>query len=160
MFLSLATEAKHMQLNLPEFDLKVRKTREGKKEIFDVFRKKYLVLTPEEWVRQNFLHFLRHKKGFPQSLISVEKGMTVNRMQKRFDAVVYGKQGEPLVLLEFKAPDVPINQKVFEQIAAYNIMLKVRYLVVSNGLNHYCCRMDYENHQYSFVKEIPDYQEL
>lgn len=149
-----------MQLNLPQYEFKTRKTAKDKTEIFDNIRKKYVILTPEEWVRQNFLRFLVKEKGYPQSLISVEKGLIVNRMQKRFDAVAYNTGGQPAALIEFKAPDIAINQRVFEQIAAYNIKLKVRYLIVSNGITHYCCRMDYEKNNYIFLDKIPVFGDL
>jgi hypothetical protein len=148
------------QLNLPSFAFKYRKTADGKTEIYDSFRGKYLLLTPEEWVRQNFLRFLVELKGYPKSLLAVEKGLRVNRMQKRFDAVAFDSFGKPVLLLEFKSPDVKIDQRVFEQVAAYNLQLHVRYLIVSNGLLHYCCRIDYEKKDYSFLKSIPDYNSL
>jgi type I site-specific restriction endonuclease len=149
-----------MQLNLPVFDIKTRKTRAGKTEVFDAIRKKYVALTPEEWVRQHFLHFLVSQKGYPPSLIAVEKGLKVNQMQKRFDAVVFDKRGNPLVLIEFKSPKVELDQKTFDQVSMYNLKMKVNYLVISNGLKHYCCRMDYEKDAYYFLKEIPSYNEL
>ena len=149
-----------MQLNLPEFELKTRKTAAGKAEVFDVFRKKYVALTPEEWVRQHFLHYLANQKAYPASLISVEKGLSINKMQKRFDAVVYDKNGIPLVLIEFKSPKVELDQKTFDQVSVYNLKMKVKYLIISNGLKHYCCRMDYKTNTYSFLKEIPYYNKL
>jgi hypothetical protein len=149
-----------MQLNLPETELKTRVNSENKTEIFDVFRKKYVALTPEEWVRQHFLHFLVNHKGYPASLIGVEKGLEVNKMKKRFDAVVFGKTGVPLMLLEFKSPNVALTQKTFDQVSVYNLKMKVRYLLISNGLKHYCCQMDYEAGAYHFLKEIPLYDEL
>lgn len=149
-----------MQLNLPQYHFKTRLTESGKTEIFDQIRKKYLVLTPEEWVRQNFIQFLIAEKDFPETLISIEKGLNVNKLYKRFDAVVYNKSGIPTVLIEFKAPDVKLDQRVFDQISAYNIKLKVKYLIVSNGMNHYCCLLDYNKNSFSFLKEIPDYTEI
>ncbi len=149
-----------MQLNLPEFELKTRKTAVDKVEVFDVFRKKYVALTPEEWVRQHFLHYLVNQKAYPASLISVEKGLSINKMQKRFDAVVYDNKGMPLVLIEFKSPKVELNQKTFDQVSVYNLKMKVKYLIISNGLKHYCCRMGYETNTYNFLKEVPYYNEL
>ncbi len=149
-----------MQLNLPEIELKTRKTECGKIEVFDNFRKKYIVLTPEEWVRQHFLSFLVNQKGYPTSLIAVEKGLKVNQMQKRFDAVVYDTSRNPLVLIEFKSPKVKLDQKSFDQVSRYNLTMKVNYLMISNGINHYCCRMDYEKKTYLFLKETPLYAEL
>jgi hypothetical protein len=148
------------KLNLPEYVFKTRPLADGGQEIFDPVRKKYLKLTPEEWVRQNFIQYLVNEKAYPQSLVLIEKGLTVNRMKKRFDAVVYSKQGHPLVLIEFKSPKVNIHQKVFEQIAAYNLQLKVKYLVVSNGLKHYSCKVNHENNDINFLTEIPNFNEL
>ena len=149
-----------MKLNLPEYNFRIRKDENQKDEIFDELRKKFIVLTPEEWVRQNFLKFLREDKKYPDSLIAVEKGITVNTMKKRFDAVVYNKLGNPEVLIEFKAPGIKLDQKVMEQISRYNLSLNVRYLIVSNGLTHYCCLVEKETNSISFLKEIPDYNKL
>jgi hypothetical protein len=148
------------KLNLPQYDFKTRQLAEGSLEIFDPVRKKYLKLTPEEWVRQNFIQYLVNEKNYPQSLVLIEKGLTLNRMKKRFDAVVYSKQGNPLVLIEFKSPKVNLEQKVFEQIASYNLQLKVKYLIVSNGLKHYCCSINYANNKIVFLTDIPLYDEL
>jgi hypothetical protein len=149
-----------MQLNLPEYNLRERKSEDGVDEVFDVFRKKFVRATPEEKVRQFFLNFLRQEKGYPASLISVEKKLLVNGRDRRFDAVVFRPDGHPLVLIEFKAPSVKITQSVFNQIAAYNFVLKADYLMVSNGLSHFCCQMDYQKHQYSFLKTIPAFEAL
>lgn len=149
-----------MQLNLPEFEIKTRKTGTGKTEVFDAIRKKYIVLTPEEWVRQHFMNYLINVKGYPSSLIAVEKGLTLNQMQKRFDAVIYDNNGQPLVLIEFKSPKVKLDQKTFDQVSRYNLKMKVNYLMISNGLKHYCCRMDYINSNYQFLKKIPAFLEL
>jgi len=147
-------------LNLPEHPLKTRLAESGKTEVFDEFRKKYVVLTPEEWVRQQFLWYLVEVKNYPASLIAVEKGLTFNHMQKRFDAVVHNNFGLPVILLEFKSADVKLEQKVFDQIAIYNFQLRVKYLIISNGLQHYCCMMNYENRHYQFLQEIPFLNEL
>jgi len=149
-----------MQLNLPDIALRTRLNTENKTEIFDVFRKKYVMLTPEEWVRQHFLHFLVNQKNYPVSLIGVEQGLEINKMKKRFDAVVFGKTGVPIMLLEFKSPNVPLSQKTFDQVSVYNFKMRVSYLVISNGLKHYCCRMDYETGNFHFLKEIPVYKAL
>lgn len=148
------------KLNLPEYEFKTRQLTGGTVEIFDPVRKKYLKLTPEEWVRQNFIQYLVNEKDFPQSLVLIEKGLTINRMKKRFDAVVYSKQGQPVVLIEFKSTKVNIDQKVFEQIASYNLQLKVKYLIVSNGLKHYCCSVDHLSKEIKFLAEIPHFEEL
>jgi len=149
-----------MKLNLPGYPLKTRQKADGRKEVFDEFRKKFITLTPEEEVRQQFLHFLVNKKGYPPGLIAVEKGIRLNRMQKRFDAVVYSNDGNPLMLLEFKSPEVKPDQHVFDQIAAYNIKMKVDYLLVSNGLQHYCCKIDHQLNRFDFLEKIPEYGEI
>jgi type I site-specific restriction-modification system R (restriction) subunit len=144
-------------LNLPEQVLKTRINNNGKTEVFDAIRKKYVVLQPEEWVRQQFIGFLIRQKNYPASLISIEKGLKINQLQKRFDAVVFSRNGLPLVLIEFKAPEVKLSEKTFSQVAAYNLKMRVKYLIISNGLTHYCCKMDYINNSYQFLKDIPDY---
>lgn len=146
--------------SLPQANLKIRLNPSGIKEIYDIFRKKYVKLSSEEEVRQNFLHYLVNEKGYPVSLISVERGLVVNELQKRFDAVVYRNTGNPLVLLEFKSPSIKIKQNVFEQISAYNIILKVDYLIVSNGNSHYCCKVDYDLASIEFIKGIPHWDEI
>ena len=149
-----------MQLNLPAYEVKIRKNKGKGEDIFDSFRKKYVRLTPEEWVRQHFLHFLCNEKQYPPSLISVEKSLTINGMPRRFDAVVHNNKGMPVLLIEFKAPEIKLSQPVFDQVTTYNLALHADYLIISNGLSHYCCRMDYENHRYYFLENIPDYTEL
>ncbi len=147
------------KLNLPEYNFKIRKINQ-KLEIFDRFRKKYVTLTPEEWVRQNFIEYLIHEKNFPESLIIVEKSLTLNQMQKRADIVVYTNKGGPNLIVECKAPEVKITQKTFDQIARYNMTLQVDYLIVTNGIIHYCCCIDFINKTYSFLKNIPEYNEI
>lgn len=149
-----------MDLNLPGFDVRIRESENGDKEIFDSFRRKYVKLTPEEWVRQHFLHFLSDEKEYPATLISVEKQLIILGRSKRFDAVVFKNDGTPSVLIEFKAPSVKLNQNVVEQVASYNFALHANFLIVSNGLNHYCCKMDYENRTYNLMSEIPFFKEL
>lgn len=144
------------QLNLPKYEFKLR-LNGTQKEIFDVFRKKYVVLTPEEWVRQNFLQFLVNERNFPASLIAVEISLKYNQLQKRADVLVYNGQGSPYLLVECKAPEVKITQETFHQIARYNMAFKVKYLVVTNGLNHFCCEMDYENSTFKYLKTIPTF---
>lgn len=147
------------QLNLPEYDFKVK--RELNKEyIFDVIRKKYLVLTPEEWVRQHVVSFLINHKKFPKSLIVIEKGLVFNEMQKRADVLIYNKQLQPLFMVECKAPHIKITEATFEQIARYNMVFKVPYLLVTNGMNHYCCKIDFKNESYTFLEDIPDYSQM
>jgi hypothetical protein len=148
-----------MQLNLPAYPVKVRESRTGEKEIWDAFRRKYVRLTPEEWVRQHFLHFLCHDKFYPASLVAVEKSLTIQGKQRRFDAVVF-KGGTPAVLMEFKAPEVKLTQAVFDQVALYNFALHADYLIISNGLSHYGCKMDYSRHRWHILEEIPDFRSL
>jgi len=149
-----------MDLNLPGYEVRVSKTENGEREIFDSFRKKFVKLTPEEWVRQHFLHFLCNEKGYPATLISVEKQLKILGRSKRFDAVVFKNDGTPVVLIEFKATSVKLNQDVIEQVAGYNFVLQANFLMISNGLTHYCCKMDYENRTYRLLSEIPLFKEL
>lgn len=146
-------------LNLPTFDAKIRKTGVGI-EIFDPLRRKYVSLTPEEWVRQHFVHYLVSEKGYPASLMVNETAIKLNSLTKRCDTVVYNQQLEPLVICEYKKPDIEITQQVFDQIVRYNIVLKVRYLIVSNGMTHYCCKMNYEDMSFEYLQEIPQYKSL
>lgn len=146
-------------LNLPTYSFKI-KCLDEKDFIFDIIRRDYFLLTPEEWVRQNFIQYLIHEKNYPVSLIRVEMFFKVNRLSKRGDIVLFDRKGEPLVLVECKSTKVNIAQKTFDQIARYNIKFRVNYLIVTNGLKHYCCKMDYSNHSYSFMKEIPSYDEI
>ncbi len=149
-----------MKLNLPQYQFKTRVNSSGKDEIFDESRKKFVALTPEEWVRQNFIKYLKEEKNYPPMLIAIEKGIKVNNMQKRFDAVVHNRSGQPVMLIEFKSPDVKINQKVMEQISRYNLNLNVSYLLVSNGLTHYCCFIQKETGSFSFLVDIPEFDML
>lgn len=146
-------------LNLPPYPLKL-KEEGGKKYIFDSIRKKYLVLTPEEWVRQNFIHYLIQEKQYPSTLISIEKGLQLNELQKRADVLIYSKTGKPLLLIECKAANVKITQETFEQIARYNKVFQVPYLIVTNGLKHYCCLINFEENSSSFLEGVPAYSEL
>lgn len=145
-------------LNLPEYLFQFKKVV-LKTLIFDVIRKKYIVLTAEEWVRQNFIRFLTTEKKFPVSLIAIEKKVTYNTLSKRYDVLIYNSSN-PIVLIECKAPDVKLTQAAFDQIARYNFDLKVKYLVVTNGLQHLYCRMDYTNNTYQFINELPEYKLL
>ncbi len=145
-----------IHLNLPQFKYKV-KSEDGKFLIFDEIRKKYVALTPEESVRQHMLSFLVYEKKYPISLIAVESAIIVNKLLRRCDIVLYNNSGRPVMIVECKAPTIKISQDTFNQIAAYNLKLKVDLLVVSNGLQHYCCSMDYINSSWQFLKEIPDY---
>ncbi|MBO7301147.1 MAG: type I restriction enzyme HsdR N-terminal domain-containing protein [Bacteroidaceae bacterium] len=148
-----------LSLNLPKYETKICE-RDGKLQIFDPLRKCYVALTPEEWVRQHFVNFLIESRGFPAALMANEVAITVNGMKRRCDTVVYDKQLQPRVIVEYKAPTVKITKEVFAQISRYNLTLKVDYLIVSNGLQHYCCRMDYPNNSYRFMQEIPEYTKI
>ncbi len=149
-----------MKLNLPEYSFKIKSNSNGRDEIYDELRKKFLVLTPEEWVRQNFIKYLMEEKKYPSTVIAVEKGIKVNNMQRRFDTVIFNRNGKPLVLVEFKSPKVAINQKVMDQISRYNQVLNVDYMIISNGLVHYCCRINNESGKVSFMDRIPSFEEL
>jgi hypothetical protein len=148
---------KPIPLNLPPYPFKLKEI-DKQLFIFDELRKKDLVLTPEEWVRQHFIQYLINQKKYPKTLIKLEGGLKLNQLQKRTDILVFDLNGKPNILIECKATSVKINQKVFDQIASYNIIHQVNYLVVTNGLNHYYCEMDYENKNYRFIETIPDYQ--
>ncbi|OQX79417.1 MAG: restriction endonuclease subunit R [Bacteroidetes bacterium 4484_249] len=148
-----------IKLNLPEYKFRIREI-DHKKKIFDRFRKKFVSLTPEEWVRQNFLMYLTLEKNYPQSLIAIEAGLQLYKRKKRTDIVVYNNTGKPVLIVECKAPEVKLSQDVFDQIARYNMALQVNYLIVTNGLEHYCCLLDYKNNSYRFLKEIPEFQNI
>lgn len=145
------------QLNFPSFSFRF-KNSENKVSIFDAIRKKFIILTPEEWVRQHVVQFLMIEKNYPKSLLNVEKVLQVNGLRKRYDIVVYNSDGTIHILIECKAPEVPISQNTFDQIAQYNMTLQSNYLMVTNGLNHYFCQMDNENEKYQFLTELPNYQ--
>ena len=148
-----------LSLNLPPFDIKIQQ-RDGKSFIFDPLRKKHIALTPEEWVRQHFVHFLTDFKGYPKGLLANEVQLNLNGTKKRCDTVLYNKDLSARMIVEYKAPHVEITQAVFDQITRYNMVLKVEYLIVSNGLRHYCCRIDYNTMQCTFLPDIPAYTEL
>lgn len=128
--------------------------------VFDAIRKKYILLTPEEWVRQHLLHFLMHNYGYPRSLISVEKQLMLNTMRRRTDIVLYNRLGKPALIVECKAPSVPLSQATFEQIARYNLTLRVPYLWVSNGRMHFLCRIDHHAGTFLFMEDLPDLENL
>ena len=147
------------RLNLPPFEIKLRGTK-AQPQIFDILRKKYITLTPEEWVRQHFVHFLVEHKGYPAALMANEIQLKVGEKTLRADSVLYSRELKPRMIIEYKAPHIPITQKVFDQISIYNMLLHVDYLVVSNGLQHYICKMDYNDKKYLFLEDIPDYKDL
>lgn len=146
-------------LNLPDIEPNIKK--EGKKTlIFDALRKRYVTLTPEEWVRQHFVSFLTKHKDYPASLIANEMSIELNGMSRRCDTVVYDRNLNPLAIVEYKAPSVTISQRTFEQANAYNQVLRVPYIIISNGITHYCCHLDYEKQVCEFLPEIPVYESL
>ena len=147
------------ELNLPKYGIKIKNDK-GHQSILDVLRRKYVALTPEEWVRQHFVHFLIEHKGYPKALMANEIQLAIGNKKLRCDSVLYDRTLRPRMIIEYKAPTVNITQKVFDQITIYNMLLHVDYLVVSNGIKHYCCRMDYANQKYLFLEDIPDYQNL
>ena len=133
---------------------------DGKREIFDFLRRRYVALTPEEWVRQHFVHYLVEHKGYPKGLLANELLLRVGEKRLRCDTVLYDTALHPRMIVEYKAPGVAVTQRVFDQITTYNMLLHVDYLVVSNGLQHYCCRIDYGQGSYVFLRDIPDYSQM
>ncbi|MEI6821360.1 MAG: type I restriction enzyme HsdR N-terminal domain-containing protein [Bacteroidota bacterium] len=148
-----------IKLNFPDYQFRVS-IKDNKSMIFDNVRKKFVRLTDEEWVRQHSVSYLINEKQCPASLIAVEKELSLNGMKKRTDIVVYYKEGNPLLIVECKAPSIKISPAVFEQAARYNLTLKVNYLMVTNGLQHYCCFIDHHKQSFSYLEEIPMYQQL
>ena len=146
-------------LNLPQYPIKVAE-QNGRKVVFDELRRKYVALTPEEWVRQNFVAFLIDDRGFPAGLMANEVSLTQNGISRRCDTLVSDRNGRPFVIVEYKAPTVAVTQNVFDQIVRYNMVFQARYLIVSNGLAHYCCSIDYTTGSYTFLEEIPPYCDL
>lgn len=144
------------ELNFPNYSFRF-KNSENKIAAFDEIRKKFVILTPEEWVRLHTVQFLKTEKSYPLSLINVEKQLKIGKMLKRYDVVVFNPSGSIHIIVECKAPEVPITQVTFDQIARYNMQLKANYLMVTNGLQHYFCQMDYEQEKYVFLQELPSY---
>ena len=147
------------ELKLPTYSFRIQ-SQKDKKLIFDDIRKKFVSLTPEEWVRQHFIRYLIEEKKYPASLMAIETGLKINQNQFRADLLVYSRHGNPLMLVEFKAPSVKLAQQTFDQITRYNMTFQVPYLIVSNGMEHYCCVVDLEKKSYAFLKEIPEFGEL
>jgi len=143
-------------LNFPAYDFRF-KNSENKVHIFDTIRKKFVVLQPEEWVRQNVVQFLIHEKKYPKSLINVEKQLTINALKKRYDIVVFDPSGNITILVECKSPKITMNQQTFDQIARYNMQLNAEFLMVTNGLQHFYCKMDFSKEKYTFLEQIPDF---
>lgn len=147
------------KLNLPDYEFRYR-IEEDKNYILDIYRKKYVLLTPEEEVRQRFAMYLSEGKGYPASLMLTEHSLKLNKMVKRCDILVHKPAGIPAVLVECKAPFVKITGETFDQVARYNLVFKVRYLMVTNGLKHYCCRVDFDSRKVDFIAEIPSFDQL
>lgn len=145
-----------VKLNFPTYSFRF-KTSDNKTAIFDVLRKKFVHLTPEEWVRQHVVHFLIAEKKYPKSLLNAEKQIKLHQRFKRFDVVAFHPTGKVNLIVECKAPSVKIDQEAFDQIARYNLALDADYLMVTNGLAHYYCQLDYAEEKYRFLPEIPPY---
>lgn len=150
---------RYKELNLPVIPLRIAED-DGETKVFDPLREKWVVLTPEEWVRQHFTAWLRSEYGYPASMMANEVGIEVNRTRKRCDTVIFHRLGHPMIIVEYKAPEVEISQAVFDQIVRYNMQLRADYLIVSNGMQHYCCRIDYRDNSYHFIPRIPNYADV
>ena len=148
-----------IKLNLPPYPVRLNEEN-GKQKIFDTLRRRYVALTPEEWVRQHFVHFLINHKHYPTSLMANEVRLTIGEKNVRADSVLYDTRLRPRMIVEYKAPHIAITQKVFDQISVYNLLLHVDYLVVSNGMQTYACKMDYDNQKYLFLEDIPEYDNI
>ena len=144
---------------MPKYEIRIGR-KDGRLTIFDFLRRRYVALTPEEWVRQHFTHFLVEHKSYPQGLLANEVELSVGDKSLRCDSVLYDRELRPRMIVEYKAPHIKLTQKVFQQIATYNLLLHVDYLVVSNGIEHHCVKMDYENEKYLFLEDIPEYKNL
>ena len=144
------------KLNFPTYSFRF-KNSENKISIFDEIRKKFVILQPEEWVRQHCVHYLMTEKKYPKSLINVEKELIINDLKKRYDIVVFNPDGSIHLIVECKSAKITINQDTFDQIARYNLSVNATFLMVTNGINHYYCQMGFENEAYSFLKDIPNY---
>lgn len=149
-----------MKLNLPDFDIKITRDDNGGVKVYDRLRGKAVALTPEEYVRQHFVNYLINAKGYRQSLMANEVSLRLNGTARRCDTLVYTRELRPLVVVEYKAPDVVISQKTFDQIARYNSVIRAPWLIVSNGISHYCCRYMTESGEYRFMRDIPAWKEL
>lgn len=147
------------QLNFPVLQSQLRH-KNNVAEVWDIVRKKWILLTPEEWVRQHLIQYLHTKKGFSLGLMAVEKSIQLNGMKRRYDLVLYNQQSQPVLLAECKAPEIRITQQVFDQAARYNLVMKVPYLLITNGLEHYCSRIDFENSSFEFMRDIPSRGEI
>lgn len=148
-----------IRLNLPSFKIKLSGTIQ-KPMIYDILRRKHVALTPEEWVRQHFIHYMIECKSYPTSLMANEVSLKYGSKSLRADTVLYNRSLKPIMIMEYKAPDIAITRNVFDQISAYNLLLHVDYLIMSNGMQHYCCKMDYDRRSYTFLTDIPDYPDI
>lgn len=148
-----------LALNLPPYSFKIS-NKAGKYYIFDILRRKNVALTPEEWVRQHFTRYLIEQKGYPSGLMANEVRINLNGTCKRCDTVLYANNLRARMIIEYKAPDIEITQAVFDQITRYNMVLKVDYLIVTNGICHYCCKIDYATQTYRFLPSIPKFSDL
>ena len=148
-----------LTLNLPSFETNIRLVN-GAKQIFDPLRRRYVALTPEEWVRQHFIHYLIHDKGYPTALLGNEITLSVNHQRLRCDSLLFAHDMTPRMMIEYKAPSVEITQHVFDQIRVYNTVVHAPYLTVSNGIAHYCLHIDHERQMARFLPEIPAYDQL
>ena len=148
-----------LQLNLPEYNFRIKK-QDDKILIFDGQRRRYVSLTPEEWVRQHFIRFLIEEKGYPAAYLAIEKQLNMNGMKKRCDAILYNEHAFPVLIIELKAPNIPVTQATFDQVAVYNSKLKVNFFMISNGIEHYCCKVNTKTARYEFFPEIPSFQTL
>jgi hypothetical protein len=147
------------ELNLPQYSFKIS-TDEGKEMILDTLRRKFVKLTPEEWVRQNFVQYLISEGKYPPGLIGIEVNFSLNKLKRRVDILVHNRSGVPVMIVECKAPDVKLDDKVFDQIVCYNIGLKVPYIIVTNGIDHYACKINNAENTYEFLMAIPLYEDL
>ena len=148
-----------IRLNLASFKIKLSGTIQ-KPMIYDILRRKHVALTPEEWVRQHFIHYMIECKSYPASLMANEVSLKYGSKSLRADTVLYNRSLKPIMIMEYKAPDIAITRNVFDQISAYNLLLHVDYLIMSNGMQHYCCKMDYDRRSYTFLTDIPDYPDI
>ena len=146
-------------LNLPTYLFNI-KSEGGRKFILDVVRRKYVALTPEEWVRQNFIRYLNEERQYPLSLIAVESEFPLYKTSKRFDILIHNRLGRPVAMVECKSPEVKITKDVFEQIVRYNLTYKLDILMVTNGLQHFCCRLNHQTNSTEFLKEIPGFDSI
>ncbi|MDR1783545.1 MAG: type I restriction enzyme HsdR N-terminal domain-containing protein [Dysgonamonadaceae bacterium] len=147
------------ELNLPDIELNIKQIK-GKNYVFDPLRNNFVRLTPEEFVRQHFTAFLINQKNYPKNRMANEIEITLGNLHRRCDTVVYDEFLQPLMIVEYKAPSVALSQQTFDQISRYNMSLAVPWLAVSNGIAHYCCKIDVKNREYAFLKDIPDYKDL